>query len=192
VNIAIGVNDDGRREVLGMTVGASEAESFWTEFLRSLAQRGLRGVKLVTSDAHEGLKAAVANVLHATWQRCRVHTMRNLLAPAGRQGHGVAAAFIATAFAHDDAATAKPQWRKVADQLRPKLLTLAAAMDETETDVLAYMNFPAAHHTKAHSTDALDKPEFAAGLRVFWLSYRTFAAAVSVDASVRPGAGFSA
>lgn len=157
VIIAVGVNDDGRREVLGMTVGASEAETFWTEFLRSLARRGLCGVKLVISDAHEGLKAAVAKVLHATWQRCRVHTMRNLLAHAGRQGRGVAAAFIATAFAQDDAAAAKAQWRKVADQLRPKLPKLAAAMDEAETDVLAYMDFPPAHRTKLHSTNSLER-----------------------------------
>src|ERR1700748_3712687 len=127
VIIAVGVNDDGRREVLGMTVGASEAETFWTEFLRSLARRGLRGVKLAISDAHAGLKAAVAKVLHATWQRCRVHTMRNLLAHASRQGRGFAPAFIATAFAQNDAAAAKAQWRKVADQLRPKLPKLAAA-----------------------------------------------------------------
>src|SRR6201747_1134334 len=133
VIVAVGVNGDGRREVLGMDVGPSEAETFWTEFLRSLIRRGLRGVKLAISDAHEGLKAAVAKVLHATWQRCRVHTMRNLLAHAGRQGRGVAAAFIATAFAQDDAAAAKAQWRKVADQLRPKLPKLAAAMDEAET-----------------------------------------------------------
>jgi putative transposase len=157
VIIAVGVNDDGRREVLGMTVGASEAETFWTEFLRPLARRGLRGVKLAISDAHEGLKAAVAKVLHATWQRCRVHTMRNLLAHAGRQGRGVAAAFIATAFAQDDAAAAKAQWRKVADQLRPKLPKLAAAMDEAEVDVLAYMDFPAAHRTKLHSTNSLER-----------------------------------
>ena len=157
VIIAVGVNDDGRREILGMTVGASEAETFWTEFLRSLARRGLRGVKLAISDAHEGLKAAVAKVLHATWQRCRVHTMRNLLAHAGRQGRGVAAAFIATAFAQDDAAAAKAQWRKVADQLRPKLPKLAAAMDEAEVDVLAYMDFPAAHRTKLHSTNSLER-----------------------------------
>jgi len=157
VIIAVGVNDDGRREVLGMTVGASEAETFWTEFLRSLARRGLCGVKLVISDAHEGLKATVAKVLHATWQRCRVHTMRNLLAHAGRQGRGVAAAFIATAFAQDDAAAAKAQWRKVADQLRPKLPKLAAAMDEAETDVLAYMDFPPAHRTKLHSTNSLER-----------------------------------
>src|ERR1700757_2225421 len=157
VMIAVGVNSDARREVLGMAVGASEAETFWTEFLRSLARRGLRGVKLAISDAHEGLKAAVDKVLHATWQRCRVHTMRNLLAHAGRQGRGVAAAFIATAFAQNDAAAAKAQWRKVADQLRPKLPKLAAAMDEAEVDVLAYMDFPAAHRTKLHSTNSLER-----------------------------------
>ena len=152
VIIAVVVNDDGRREVLGMTVGASEAETFWTEFLRSLARRGLRGVKLVISDAHEGLKATLAKVLHATRQRCRVHTMRNLLAHAGRQGRGVAAAF-----AQNDAAAARKQWRKVADQLRPKAPKLAAAMDEAETDVLAYMDFPAAHRTKLHSTNSLER-----------------------------------
>jgi transposase-like protein len=157
VIIAVGVNDDGRREILGMTVGASEAETFWTEFLRSLARRGLRGVKLAISDAHEGLKAAVTKVLHATWQRCRVHTMRNLLAHAGRQRRGVAAAFIATAFAQTDAAAAKAQWRNVADQLRPKLPKLAAAMDDAEVDILAYMDFPAAHRTKLHSTNSLER-----------------------------------
>src|ERR1700734_3062591 len=121
VIVAVGVNADGRREVLGVTTGHSEAEPFWVEFLRSLARRGLRGVKLVISDAHEGLEAAISKVLGATWQRCRVHLMRNLLAHAGRQGRGVASAFIATAFAQEDAEAAKTQWRKVADQLRPKL-----------------------------------------------------------------------
>ncbi len=86
VIVAVGVNSDGRREVLGMDVGPSEAETFWTAFLRKLARRGLRGVKLVISDAHEGIKAAVAKVLNATWQRCRVHFMRNVLAHAGRAG----------------------------------------------------------------------------------------------------------
>ena len=157
VIIAVGVNSDGRREILGMAIGASEAETFWTEFLRSLARRGLRGVKLVISDAPEGLKAAIAKVLNATWQRCRVHTMRNLLAHAGRQGRGVASAFIATAFAQEDAEAAKAQWRKVADQLRPKLPKLAACMDEAEADVLAYMDFPAAHRTKLHSTNPLER-----------------------------------
>jgi transposase-like protein len=157
VIIAVGVNNDGRREILGMDIGASEAETFWTEFLRKLARRGLRGVKLVISDAHEGLKAAIARVLHATWQRCRVHLMRNLLAHAGRQGRGVASAFIATAFAQEDAEAAKAQWRKVADQLRPKLPKLAAFMDAAEADVLAYMDFPAAHRAKLHSTNPLER-----------------------------------
>src|SRR5215831_6369745 len=132
VIIAVGVNSDGRREVLGMDIGPSEAETFWTAFLRKLARRGLRGVKLVISDAHEGIKAAVAKVLNASWQRCRVHFMRNVLAHAGRQGRRVVSAFIATAFAQDDAEAARAQWRKVADQLRPKLPNLAAFMDEAE------------------------------------------------------------
>ncbi|GJE52156.1 hypothetical protein GOFOIKOB_5224 [Methylobacterium tardum] len=99
VIVAVGVNVDGRREVLGMDVGPSEAETFWTDFLRKLARRGLRGVKLVISDAHEGIKASVAKVMNATWQRCRVHFMRNVLAHAGRSGRRVVSAFIATAFA---------------------------------------------------------------------------------------------
>src|ERR1700747_544600 len=138
VIVAVGVNGDGRREVLGLDIGPSGGETFWTAFLRKLARRGLRGVKLVISDAHEGLKAAIAKVLHATWQRCRVHLMRNLLSHAGRQGRGVASAFIATAFAQEDAEAAKAQWRKVADQLRPKLPKLAAFMDDAEADGLAY------------------------------------------------------
>ena len=103
VIVAVGVNTDGRREVLGMDIGPSEAEPFWTAFLRKLARRGLRGVKLVISDAHEGIKAAVAKMLNATWQRCRVHFMRNALAHAGKSGRRVVSAFIATAFAQDDA-----------------------------------------------------------------------------------------
>jgi putative transposase len=157
VIVAVGVNKDGRREVLGMDIGPSEAETFWTEFLRKLARRGLRGVKLVISDAHEGLKAAIAKVLHATWQRCRVHFMRNALAHAGKSGRRVVSAFIATAFAQDDAEAAKTQWRKVADQLRPKLSKLAAFMDQAEPDVLAFMSFSKDHRTKIHSTNPLER-----------------------------------
>ncbi|MGH8276935.1 MAG: IS256 family transposase [Steroidobacteraceae bacterium] len=157
VILASGVNSDGRREVLGMAVGPSEAETFWTEFLRSLARRGLRGVKLVISDAHEGIKAAVSKVMHASWQRCRVHFMRNVLAHAGKNGRRVVSAFIATAFAQDDAQAAKVQWRGVADQLRPKLPKLAGFLDEAEIDVLAYMTFPAAHRLKLHSTNSLER-----------------------------------
>ena len=144
-------------QLVDLDIGPSEAETFWTEFLRKLARRGLRGVKLVISDAHEGLKAAITKVLHATWQRCRVHLMRNLLAHAGRQGRGVVAAFIATAFAQEDAEAARTQWRQVADQLRPKVAKLAALMDEVEPDVLAYMSFPAAHRPKLHSTNPIER-----------------------------------
>ncbi len=157
VIVAVGANADGRREVLGLAVGPSEAETFWTDFLRSLARRGLRGVKLVISDAHEGIKAAVSKVLSCTWQRCRVHFMRNVLAHAGRSGRRVVSAFVATAFAQDDAEAAKVQWRRVADQLRPKLPKLAGFLDAAETDVLAYMTFPAAHRAKLHSTNPLER-----------------------------------
>jgi putative transposase len=125
VIVAVAVNSDGRRQVLGMVIGASDAETFWTDFLRSLARRGLRGVKLVISDAHEGLKAAVARVLHASWQRCRVHFMRNVPAHAGKQGRRVVAAFIAAAFApRGRSEIARLRWRQVADQLRPKVAKL--------------------------------------------------------------------
>src|SRR5208282_1803548 len=104
-----------------------------------------------------GVKAAVSKVLNATWQRCRVHFMRNALAHAGKSGRRVVSAFIATAFAQDDAGAAKTQWRKVADQLRPKLPKLAALMDQAETDVLAYMTFPMAHRAKLHSTNPIER-----------------------------------
>jgi transposase-like protein len=165
VIIAVGANGDGRREVLGMDIGPSEAETFWTAFLRKLARRGLRGVKLVISDAHEGIKAAVSRIFTATWQRCRVHFMRNALAQAGRSGKRVVSAacpersrrVIATAFAQDDATQATAQWRRVADQLRPKLPKLADLMDQAEPDVLAYMGFPLQHRTKLHSTNPLER-----------------------------------
>jgi transposase-like protein len=149
VTIAVGVNADGRREVLGMAVGSSEAEPFWLDFLRTLTRRGLRGVKLVVSDAHEGLKAAVTKVLRATWQRCRVHFARNALAHAGKAQRRIVSAWIGTAYAEADAEGARRQWRTVADQLRPKVPKLATLMDSAEEDVLAYMSFPAAHRAKA-------------------------------------------
>ena len=141
----------------GVAIGASEAETFWTEFLRSLARRGLRGVQLVISDDHKGLKAAATRILGATWQRCRVHFARNLLAHAGRQGRRVVSAFVATAFAQEDADSAKAQWRQVADQLRPKVPKLAVLMDEAEHDVLAYMTFPKEHRQKLHSTNPIER-----------------------------------
>jgi transposase-like protein len=157
VTIAVGVNADGRREVLGMAVGSSEAEPFWLDFLRTLKRRGLAGVRLVISDAHEGLKAAVTKVLRATWQRCRVHFARNALAHAGKTQRRIVSAWIGTAYAQEDAAAAHAQWRTVADQLRPKVPKLAALMDAAEEDVLAYMHFPAAHRTKLHSTNPIER-----------------------------------
>ena len=129
----------------------------WTEFLRVLIGRGLRGVKLVISDDHKGLKAAATRILGTTWQRCRIHFMRNLLAHAGRQGRRVVSAFVATAFAQDDAQAASAQWRLVADQLRPKTPKLATLMDDAEHDVLAYMTFPREHRTKLHSTNPIER-----------------------------------
>ena len=168
--IAVGVNTpsqrmhafacramDGRREVLGLEVGTSEAEPIWTEFLRKLTRRGMRGVKLVVSDAHEGIKAAVSKVLNATWQRCRVHFMRNALAHAGKSGRRVVSAFIATAFAQDTPQAASVQWRNVADQIRPKVPKLANLMDSAEQDVLAYMTFPKPHWAKLHSTNPIER-----------------------------------
>lgn len=116
-----------------------------------------RGVQLVISDSHEGIRAAVSKVLTATWQRCRVHFMRNALAHAGKSGRRVVSAFIATAFAQDDAQAAGEQWRRVADQLRPTVPKWAALMDQAEPDVLAYMSFPAAHRVKLHSTNPLER-----------------------------------
>ena len=157
VTIAVGVNADGRREVLGMAVGSSEAEAFSLDFLRSLKRRGLAGVKLVVSDAHEGLKAAVTKVLRATWQRCRVHFARNALAHAGKAQRRIVSAWIVTAYAQEDAVAAHAQWRTVADQLRPKVPKLATLMNSAEEDVLAYMHLPAAHRTKLHSTNPIER-----------------------------------
>ncbi len=147
VIVAVGANTEGHREVLRLAVGPSEAERFWTDFLRSLAHRGLRGVKLVISDAHQGLKAAVAKVLGATWQHCRVHFMRNALAHARKGQREMVAAAIRTAFVQKDADTATRQWRQIADSLRPRSEMLAKLMDDTEPDVLAFMTFPSEHWT---------------------------------------------
>lgn len=157
VIIAVAVNTDGVREVLGMAIGPSEAEPFWSGFLRSLTRRGLRGVKLVISDAHEGLKAAAAKVLKATWQRCRVHFLRNALAHAGKGQRQVVLALINTVFAQETQEAAIAQWRTVADQLRTKFPKLAALMDDAENDVLAFMSFPKAHRTQIHSTNPLER-----------------------------------
>jgi putative transposase len=157
VIIAVAVNTDGRREVLGLEVGPSEAEPFWTKFLRSLTRRGLRGVKLVISDAHEGLKKAASKVLSATWQRCRVHFMRNALAHVGAKQRQMVAAAIRTAFTQETPAAARKEWRAVADRLRGRFPKLGELMDEAEDDVLAHMSFPKEHWQQIHSTNPLER-----------------------------------
>ena len=157
VIIAVAVNTDGVREILGVATDASEAEPFWTEFLRSLTRRGLRGVKLVISDAHEGLKAAISKVLKTTWQRCKVHFLRNALAYANKGQRQAVLAVINTIFAQESAEAASTQWRLVSDQLREKFPKLAAMMDAAEQDVLAFTNFPRAHRLQIHSTNPLER-----------------------------------
>jgi putative transposase len=148
--IAVAVSTDGRREIVGLGIGPSEAEPFWSAFLKGLVKRGLSGVKLVISDAHEGLRNAITRVLGATWQRCRVHWMRNALAYVPKGQHTMVAAAIRQAFLQPDAEAAHQTWRQVADQLRQRWPKLAALMDDSEHDVLAYMAFPFQHRTKLH------------------------------------------
>ena len=156
--IAVAANTDGKREIIGLSIGDSEASVFWTDFLRSLEKRGLKGVKLVVSDAHEGLKAAIQKVLNgSTWQRCRVHTTRNLLARVPKAQQSRLAALLREAFTAPNAEKAHAAWRAVADAARDTHPKLAEAMDEAENDVLAYMDFPAAHRAKLHSTNGLER-----------------------------------
>jgi putative transposase len=155
--IAVAVDTEGRREIVGLHLGPSEAETFWATFLKDLLRRGLRGVKLVISDAHEGLKAAIRRVLGATWQRCRVHWMRSALAHVPKGQQSVVAAALRQAFLQADQAGARQVWRQVADQLRQRWPKLSALMDESEHDVLAYIGFPAQHRTKLHSTNPLER-----------------------------------
>ena len=157
VIIAVGVNCDGRREVLGMEIGTSEAEPIWTEFLRKLTRRGLRGVKLVVSDAHEGIKAAVSKVLSRDLAALPrpLHAQR---AGACRQERPTRRLRLHRhRLRPGDAEAASLQWRAVADQIRPKVPKLAAIMDDAEHDVLAYMTFPKEHRAKLHSTNPIER-----------------------------------
>jgi putative transposase len=155
--IAVAANSDGRREIVGLHIGPSEAETFWSSFLKSLTRRGLRGVKLVISDAHEGLKAAIRRVFGAGWQRCRVHWMRNALAYVPKTQQSMVAAALRQAFLQPDRAQASAMLRHVADQLRQKWPKLAAFIDDSETDVLSYLDFPEQHRSKLHSTNPLER-----------------------------------
>ena len=142
---------------MGLHIGPSEAETFWATFLKSLARRGLRGVKLVISDAHEGLKAAVRRVTGASWQRCRVNWVRNALSYVPRAHQSMAAAALRQAFIQPDRASASQTLRHVADQLRGKWPKLGGFIDDSEADVLTHMDFPAQHRTKIHSTNPIER-----------------------------------
>jgi putative transposase len=155
--VAVGANIDGRREVPGVATGASEAEPFWRAFLRSLADRGLRGVKLIIADDHKGLRSAAEKVFSATHQRCRVHWMRNALAHVPPKQRPAAVAMLKTIFAQDSAEAAHAQWRQVADALRERFSKLAELMDGVREDVLAYMTFPREHWPQIASTNPLER-----------------------------------
>ena len=157
VIVAVGVNTDGRREVLGVATGASEAEVFWIDFLRSLAGRGLRGVRLVIADDHKGLRAAARRVFSAGLQRCRVHWARNLLGHAAPKQRAAVAAMIRTIFAQETKAEAFAQWDKVADALRDRCDKLGALMDASREDVLTYMDYPKEHWAQIASTNPLER-----------------------------------
>ncbi len=158
VVVAFGVAADGTREVLGVDVGDSEDETFWTAFLRSLRKRGLTGVQLVVSDAHEGLKAAVRRVLTgASWQRCRVHFNRNVLARVGKAHGEMVTATIRTIFAQPDPDASRSQLRFVADRLRPQFPAVADALLDAEDDLLAYAAFPKPHWRRIWSTNPLER-----------------------------------
>jgi len=159
VVIAVGVNGkSGEREILGLDVGPSEEGAFWSAFLRSLVARGLSGVRLVTSDAHRGLKGAIEAVVQgASWQRCRVHFMRNALSLVPKAAQQMVGATIRTVFAQPDSESARQQWLRVTDGFRHRFARLSELMEEVEEDVLAYGLFPAEHWQKIWSNNPLER-----------------------------------
>lgn len=158
VVLAIGARDTGEREILGFSVGVSEEEASWQEFLRTLVRRGLKGVQLVISDAHEGLKGAVSQVLvGATWQRCRVHFMRNLLAHVPQGDKAMVAAAVRTIFAQPNHQAARQQLAEVVQAMRTRWPKAAELLAAAEEDALAYMDFPRDHWTRIYSTNLLER-----------------------------------
>jgi putative transposase len=156
--VAVAVTVTGERQVVGVDCGPSEDEAFWTKFLRGLVKRGLKGVRLVISDAHEGLKNAVAKVLTgAAWQRCRVHFMRNLLATVPKAAQETVAAFVRTIFYQPDHTTAMAHLKDVAKMLRPRFEDAAALLEDAAEDILAHMHFPPEHRRRLHSTNPLER-----------------------------------
>jgi transposase-like protein len=157
VVIAHAVHETGRREIIGLDVGAAETEAFWREFIRSLVARGLVGVELAISDAHPGLKAALAQVLGAPWQRCTVHFLRDLRGHVRRDQHDALGAIIRQVFTAEDAERARQRLRDAVGQLKRRLPKIAALLEDAEADVLAFYAFPVEHWPKLRSTNPLER-----------------------------------
>jgi len=157
VVIAVGASSEGHRDILGLDVGPGETEAFWTDFLRTLTNRGLTGVRLVVSDAHKGLKNSISKVFSSGWQRCRVHFLRNALGHVPRKQHQMGASVIRTVFLQESAGEASMQWRETADRLRTRYPKLSGLMDEAEEEVLAFMHFPKDHWRQISSTNPLER-----------------------------------
>jgi transposase-like protein len=158
VLIAVGIRSSGEREVIGVDVGPAEDLEFWLGFLRQLAGRGLRGVRLVTSDSHLGLKQAVSQVLvGATWQRCRVHFMRNALSTVPRVAQPMVAATLRTVFAQPDLEAAELTVQRISQLFAKRYPALVAVLQEAEVDLLAYYSFPVEHRRQLWSTNSLER-----------------------------------
>jgi transposase-like protein len=158
VLVALGVNEDGDREVLGMSVANSEMEASWRAFLRDLISRGMRGVQIAISDAHEGLRAAIRATLNATtWQRCYVHFIRNVLGAVNKAAQGFVAAALRNVFQQTTEVHAREAMSKAIELLEAKYPKAAAIVREAEDDVLAYFAFPEAHRRQIRSTNPLER-----------------------------------
>jgi putative transposase len=154
----MGVNADGRRELLGLQVGDSETESFWSEFIGSLKERGLSGVKLVISDAHVGLTNAIRRMLQGCcWQRCRVHFARNLLQRVPKAHQGMVTAALRSVFSQEDAVGLVERWDDLAASLAERFPKAAELMEKAREDVLAFRHFPQQHWKKVWSTNLLER-----------------------------------
>jgi putative transposase len=155
--VAHGVHESGRREILSIDVGEAETEAFWIDFLRGLVARGLIGVQLAISDAHAGLKAAIAKVLGCAWQRCTVHFLRDCLGHARKDQHGLLAALVRPIFNANSLAEARDRLSEAVAHLEGSLSKAATLLEDAEPDILAFYSFPADHWRKLRSTNPLER-----------------------------------
>jgi putative transposase len=155
--IAHGVDETGRREILSIDVGEAETEAFWTDFLRGLVKRGLVGVQLAISDAHGGLKAAIAKVLGCAWQRCTEHFLSDCFGHTRKDQHGLLGALIRPIFAADSLVQARDRLSEAVAHLDGRLSKIATMLKHAETDILAFYAFPPSHWRKLRSTNPLER-----------------------------------